>query len=124
LASLFKGVNGKPGHVVKKVNIATPGASSEGEVAQSEHERIVEAEPQLELTQDARPLNQAQSALQKAKADADERSQRAFKQIMQHELAKVRPELQVSPFTTVCASAPVRAGPQNRSPESSIPSSI
>jgi hypothetical protein len=163
LTSLPEGVNGKPGHVLKKVNIVAPGASSEGEVAQVEHERIVELERQLELakanamkatkraeldppkqadqvlvqtsrvnqtdaelvgqqamfeelllspTQDARALDQAQSALQKAKADADEQSQRACKQLVQYEmeLAKVSTELQASPFTTACASAPVRAG--------------
>jgi chromosome segregation ATPase len=144
-------VNGKPRHVPKKVKFSAPGASSEGAVAQLEHERIVELERQLELakananvnatkaakrvelelrkqadqilvqtsrvnqkdaelvslqakldellisrTQDARAVDQAQSALQKAKADADERSQRACKQIDQYEteLAEVRAELQ------------------------------
>ena len=145
LASLLTGVNGKPRHVPKEVKFATPGASSEGEVAQSEHERIVELELQLELananamkaakraelelrkqadqvlvqtsqvnqkdaelvslqakldelllsrTQDTRALDQAQSALQRANADADERSQRACEQY-EKELAGVRTELEV-----------------------------
>jgi len=175
LASLPTGVNSNPRHVPKKVKFTAPGASSEGvgEVAQSEHERIVELEPQLELananamkaakraelelrkqadqvlvqtsqvnqkdaelvsleakldelllsrSQDTRALDQAQNALQRAKADADERSQRACKQIGQYEteLAEVRSELQASPFITACASALVRAGSSNRSPESNI----
>jgi hypothetical protein len=193
LASLPTGVNCKPRGILKKVKFAAPGASPEGEVAQLEHERIVELTAQterdrhiaqpidelavksalpeqaeananavkaatragLELqkqedlvlahwqplrvkkknaglvslqakdelllsrTQYARALDQAQSALQKAKADADERSQRACKQIGQYEteLAEVGAELQArtseleaSPLITACASALVRAG--------------
>jgi chromosome segregation ATPase len=77
----------------------------------------------LSRAQDARALDQAQSALQKAKADADERIGQ-----YETELAEVRAELQArkseleaSPFTTARASALVRADSSNRSPESNIP---
>ena len=168
LALLPPDVHGKSRHVPEKVKFATLATSSEGEVAQLEHGRIVELERQLELaranekanaqtakhaelelrkqaeqvlvqtsrvsqkdtelvslqakldelllsrTQDARALDQVQSALQKATADADERSQRACKQIGQYEteLVEVRAELQArkseleaSPCTTARASA-------------------
>jgi hypothetical protein len=153
LASLPTGVDGKTRHVPKKVKSAAPDASSEGEIAQFEHGRIVELEQQLELamananamkavkcaelelrkqadqvlvqtsrvnqkdaelvrlqakldelllsrTQDARTLDQAQSALQKATSravEADERSRRAYEQVEQcgKELAAVRTELEV-----------------------------
>jgi chromosome segregation ATPase len=51
----------------------------------------------LSRTKDARALDQAQSALQIAKADADERCQRAREQIEQYEkeLSDVRTELEV-----------------------------
>lgn len=71
----------------------------------------------LSRTQDARALDQAQSALQKAKADADEHETEQAE--VRAELQARKSELEASLFTTACASALVRAG-SNRSPESHI----